>query len=181
MGKIIGIVAVSPEGIIAINNKMPWNVSEDLKYFKQTTLNSVVIMGRVTWETLGKRCLPNRVNYVISKLGNYNLIADTGGQVFTSIDSAINEAQLKYPEKDIFIIGGASLYKQTLHIMDEVYITIINDENVNHCLGDHKYLEGYPNNIDDMFIKIESRVGSYATYQKYKRRIINKINPTRFF
>ena len=141
MGKIIGIVAVSPEGIIAINNKMPWDVSEDLKYFKRTTHDSVVIMGRITWDSINRSCLPNRINYVISKLGNYSLVANTAAQVFTDIDFAINEAQLRYPEKDIFIIGGASLYKQTLHIMDELYISIINEENVNYCSGDRKYLE----------------------------------------
>ena len=67
MGKIIGIVAVSPEGIIAIDNKMPWDVSEDLKYFKRTTHDSVVIMGRITWDSLNRTCLSNRINYVISK------------------------------------------------------------------------------------------------------------------
>lgn len=181
MGKIIGIVAVSPEGIIAIDNKMPWDVSEDLKYFKRTTQDSVVIMGRITWDSLNRTCLSNRINYVISKLNSYGLVVNTSAQVFTDIDFAINEAQLKYPEKDIFIIGGASLYKQTLHIMDELYISIINKENVNYCLGDRKYLEGYPNKIYDMFIEISSHIGSYATYQKYKRRTTNKINPTRLF
>lgn len=181
MSKIIGIVAVSPEGIIAINDKMPWHCPEDLKYFKQHTLNQVVIMGRITWETLGKNCLPNRINYVISKTGNYSLIANSSAIVFSDISDAITSAQLRFPDKDIFIIGGASIYQQTMNRMDEFYLTIIHRQGVQYTEGEKKYLKGYPFNIYNLFVEESKYIGTDATYKKYKRRVTNKINSTRLF
>lgn len=181
MPKLIGIVAVSPEGYIAINDKMPWNVSEDLKYFKSTTLNNVVIMGRVTWETLNKQSLPNRINYIVSNTASFNLISSTNATVFCDINRAIEQANLSYPEKDIFIIGGASIYKQTMPIWDELYLTIINKELVNYIDGPIKTLDNYPGILNKLFIETDSKTTQYATYKKYKRKITDSINSKRFF
>lgn len=180
MSKIIGIAAVSPEGIIAINGKMPWSCSEDLQYFKDCTSNEVVIMGRGTWDSLDRKCLPGRINYVVSNLGNFSLIANTSAIVFNNIENAIKEAQLRYPEKKIFIIGGASIYKQTMSIMDEFFLSIIHKKEVIYSEGERKYLEGYPNKLYDFFIEESRYIGIHATYEKYTRRINTKINPARF-
>lgn len=181
MSKLIGIVAISPEGYIAINDEMPWNVPEDLRYFKSMTLNNVVIMGRLTWETLNKQSLPNRINYVVSSNATFNLISGTNAIVFYELNRAIEQARLSFPEKDIFIIGGASIYKQTMPIWDELYLTIINKELVRYKEGTIKTLENYPDSIDKLFIQTDSKTTQYATYKKYKRRITDSINSKRFF
>jgi len=177
--KIIAIVAINEDGIIGCNNSIPWNVSEDLKHFKQLTTNNVVIMGRNTWESLGKKCLPNRINYVISKTGTFNLIENTHACVFTDIFYAIESAQLKYPTKDIFIIGGGSIYKQTLNIWDELYLTIINKEEVIKIEGDIVKLDEYPASINNLFSEVNSYATKCATYKKYQRKVIIKVNKKR--
>lgn len=166
------IVAVSPEGIIAIDGKMPWNVSEDLQRFKRITINSVVIMGRKTFESIGQRPLPNRINFIISRKESKE-IEDTTW--FNSIDSAISEAQLLYPEKDIYIMGGASLYSQTLPICDELELTIIKREYVNYKEGERLYLKEFPSIIDRLFKERTAAFTDYATYKNYTRRTTNKI------
>lgn len=170
MNKIIAVVAVASNGLIGINNKMPWKVSEDLQHFKVLTLNNTVIMGRNTWESLNKRCLPNRINYVVSKQGNFNLISNTCATCFSDINYAISESNLKYPSNNVFIMGGGSIYKQTLPIWDELYLTIINEDQIIYSEGHRTYLEDYPNKINKYFIEESSIKTAYATYKKYTRR-----------
>jgi len=156
--------------VLAIDGKMPWNVPEDLRRFQRLTMNNTVIMGRKTWESLGKKCLPHRINYVVSRHNKEFLPEETRVEWFTHIDYAINESQLQYPDKDIYIIGGASVYKQTLPICDELELTIIEESEVNREGKEVLYLKEYPNTIDTLFT-LESKVKTpYATYKKYKRR-----------
>jgi dihydrofolate reductase len=172
MNKIIAVVAVGPDGLIGINNRMPWCVSEDLQRFKALTLNHTVIMGRHTWESLNMQCLPNRINYVLSKNGNFDLVSNSCITCFSDISYAISESNLKYPNNNVFIIGGANIYKQTLPIWDELYLSIINKNQVNYIEGKRIYLEDYPNIINKYFIEISSTKTEYATYKKYTRRVI---------
>jgi len=110
------IVAVAQNGVIGINNTLPWRLPEDLKRFKALTSGHPIIMGRKTFESLG-RPLPNRRNIVISR--NPDCVF-AGAEVFASIEDAI--AACKDAEK-AFVIGGGEIYRQALALVDELQIT----------------------------------------------------------
>lgn len=117
------IAAVSRNGVIGINNTIPWlgKYPSDLKRFKKITSGGTVIMGTKTWLSIGKP-LPKRHNYIISsKLYPENLEAS----VCNSVQSAINSSKFSYPESDIWIIGGASIYNQSMDLVDKIDLTII--------------------------------------------------------
>lgn len=181
MSKIIAIAAVTVDGILAIDGKMPWHCSEDLRRFQRLTLNNVVIMGRRTWESLGRKALPNRENFIVSRNTDkpYSLVVGTTAACYTHIDYAINDAQLKYPDKDIYIMGGASVYTQTLPLCDELELTIIEESEVNREGKDKLYLKEYPKTIDALFELDHKFKTPYATYKKYKRRTTYKRNKDR--
>lgn len=169
-GKLKAIVACSPEGIIAINGQMPWHVSEDLQRFKRKTINNVVIYGRKTFESLGRRCLPDRENFVVSRSAKPATILETCAMLYLDIDVAISDAKLKFPDKDIWICGGASVYRQMLPIVDELELTIIKRHEVNYQEGEVLYLPGYKDKILDFFkLKTEYETESCIN-QTYIRR-----------
>ena len=122
------ITAVSQNNVIGLNNKLPWHIPEDLKYFFKTTKNKALIMGRKTFESLGK-ALPNRLNVVLTK--NRDFKAE-GAVILPSFDKALNYCRqddiLKKYGEEIFITGGGEIYKQTLPLMDRLYITRIHKE-----------------------------------------------------
>lgn len=181
VSKIKLIVAITEDGIMAVNGNMPWHVKEDLRKFKSLTFGQVVIYGSKTWRSLPNNFLPHRSNFVISKsLSNKNVNNDSIN-IYNDITSAINDAQLLYPMKDIWIIGGASIYQQTLPIVDEVYITIINSHEVKSFDIDEDnvlFFPNYPRCIEELFKLDKESVTQYATYQKYKRKVINPSNST---
>ena len=116
------IVAVDEQNGIGKNNELLANIPEDMKHFREVTKDSIVIMGRKTFESLKVKPLPNRVNIVISRS-----FAHEGVLVCDSIESAIKKAkEISLAEdKNIFIIGGASVYEATLPLVDRLYITRI--------------------------------------------------------
>jgi len=126
------IVATSKEGIIAVDDKIPWKCSSDLKYFRETTLDSIVIMGRKTWDSIGNKCLNNRINVVISK-NIQDIYIDENSVIpyrANSIESACEIAnKLYYLNLDTFIIGGETIYNQFLQkkIVDKIYLSVISD------------------------------------------------------
>lgn len=107
------------------DNKLLWHLPEDLKYFKQTTLGHAVIMGRKTYESIGKP-LPSRTNVVVTRTPTYK--AD-GCKVVESLDAALAYARaLTNPgAPELFIIGGADIYAQALPHTDRLYLTLIDD------------------------------------------------------
>jgi len=114
------IVAIASNGIIGCTNEdgkgaLPWHLSEDMKHFKETTNGHPIIMGRKTWESLG-RPLPNRRNMVISRQAGYTA---TGAEVFASLPAAITAIG----DAPAFIIGGAELYRQALPLSGQLIIT----------------------------------------------------------
>src|SRR3989338_8906137 len=114
------IVAMTKNRTIGKNNQIPWHLSEDLKNFKRLTTGNTVIMGRKTFDSIGKP-LPNRENIVISRQS----YPETMGVKFVqSVDQALAQAS----KGKIFIIGGASIYLETAHLIDGVYLTRI-DQN----------------------------------------------------
>lgn len=117
------IVACSDNWVIGDDNKLLWFLPEDLKRFKKLTILHPVIMGRLTWESIPEKYRPlvGRTNIVISSNKEYK---PKGAIVVLSINDAIKKA-LEYDKKEIFIIGGSSIYKQTLDIINKIYLTKI--------------------------------------------------------
>ncbi len=116
--KVKLIVALGKQNQIGLKGSMPWHLPEDLKNFKKTTLDNIVIMGRKTFESIGKP-LPKRINFVItSNPGNIN---EYEVCLFPSLKKALEKAQKM--QKEIYIIGGASIYNQALDLIDEMIIT----------------------------------------------------------
>ncbi len=119
------IAAVAKNNCIGKNNQLPWNIPEDLQHFQKLTTGKTVLMGRKTFESifnyLGKP-LPKRKNLVITS--NANFLAPQGVEIFPNIKMALDN----YKNEDIFIIGGATIYEQTIKLADTLYITHIDKE-----------------------------------------------------
>ena len=115
------IAAIDPKGVIGRDNKLPWEIPDDMKHFRNATRNSVVIMGRKTWESIG-RPLPGRVNIVVTshEISNRDII------VRRSLRDAIGKA--KSYNKEIYIIGGATLYKEALGVADRLILSHVKKE-----------------------------------------------------
>ncbi len=119
--KISLICAMDKNRLIGNNNQLPWHLPADLLLFKQTTLGKPVIMGRKTFDSIGK-ALPGRQNIVITRSTNWKAEdVDVAG----SIDEALGLAS---PAKEAMLIGGASLYEQTLDRASCLYLTLIDHE-----------------------------------------------------
>jgi len=117
------IVAIDKNRGIGKDNKLLCHLSNDLKRFKKITTGRTIVMGSTTYESIG-RPLPNRINIVVTFNPDYKA---EGCLVFNSLDLAIAEAK-KIEAEEVFITGGASIYKQTIDIVDRLYITLIDAE-----------------------------------------------------
>ncbi len=115
------IAAVAQNRVIGIENRLPWKLPEDLAHFKELTLGHPILMGRKTFESLG-RPLPGRRNIVITRNADY---PPAGCEIAASIPKAI---ALCAEAKEIFFIGGAELYKQVLPLVDRLYLTEVQIE-----------------------------------------------------
>lgn len=143
---------------IGFEGKLPWKIKEDLNYFRSMTENSVVIMGRKTWDSF-KSPLPNRTNVVISR--NPNMTLDSSVLLFNSVSSAIEY----YKDKKIFIIGGAEIYKEALKYANTIFLTKIDftfqaDTYMpyfdNDFTVDHSYtISNFSNGLSFHFLKFE--------------------------
>lgn len=125
------IVAHDRNRVIGYENKMPWHLPGDLQYFKEMTMAKPIIMGRKTFESIG-RPLPGRRNIVITRNTAYS--AD-GIEVVGSLDEAL---QLAGDVPEIMIIGGAQIFEQAMPIADKLYITLIN-----HAFTGDTYFPSY--------------------------------------
>lgn len=114
------IVAASENQVIGIDNKLPWHMPADLKYFKSHTLGKPIIMGRKTFESVGKP-LPGRHNIVITRQPDYE---QEGVFVVPSIEAAIDKART-FEGSELFITGGTEIFKQALPLVQRVYLTRI--------------------------------------------------------
>lgn len=115
------IVACGRNGVIGFNNQMPWHLPRDLKFFKEKTLNQTVIMGRKTYESIGK-ALPQRNNIILSR---QNLSVPNAEVIYSREEALIRAESF---QTDIFIIGGAEIYRQFLSLADVVFKTEIQAE-----------------------------------------------------
>ena len=118
------VVAVSENGVIGHKNKMPWHLSADLKHFSQLTKGNAIVMGRKTFESIGKP-LSKRRNFIITRDKDYKI--PDRCETVASLDEAINQL---YNEEEVFIIGGRLLYEEAmeLNMVELIYLTRV------HCV-----------------------------------------------
>lgn len=123
------IASMDKNGLIGNSQGLPWHISDELKFFKRTTFDQVVIMGRNTWESLPTKPLARRVNVVVS-----TTMADPKTydklKVVSSVEAAIGWAEWQFYNKELFIIGGAKLYKAALdaRLVDRLIISHVKGE-----------------------------------------------------
>jgi dihydrofolate reductase len=121
--KVSIIVSMSRNNVIGKDGNLPWNIPEDLKWFKRKTTGHSIIMGRKTFESIG-RVLPSRKNIIISRRSNFEV---QGADIFYSIEDALNELRDR-GEDEVFIIGGAQIFEVSLPYTDRIYLTLIHGE-----------------------------------------------------
>jgi dihydrofolate reductase len=121
MQNISLIVAMNQSHVIGIDNNLPWHIPEDLKFFKQITTGKPIIMGRKTFESIG-RVLPNRTNIIITRNKNFMVpgIINVG-----SLQEALN---ISKTAPEVFIIGGGEIFKLAMELANKIYITIVDIE-----------------------------------------------------
>jgi dihydrofolate reductase len=112
-----------------------------MKWFKECTQGHIVVMGRKTWESIGSKKLPNRINIVITRS---NIEGDPDGVYYGDMVKLLQMIKLEYSDLKTWIIGGADIYKQSLHLCDQIYTTHIKgDYNCDAFVPMNEYLSGY--------------------------------------
>jgi dihydrofolate reductase len=140
------IVCLSSDGGIGKNGKLLFSKKEvplDMEFFKKTTENSVVILGRITWMGLFKKPLPGRDCIIVSKELQQRELPD-GSFVFPNIGAAFSFATQRFPGKKIFFMGGVEIYHQGFHYCDKIYVTEVAEKREADV-----YVQ-LPNNIEEI-------------------------------
>jgi len=157
------IVAMANNQVIGKDNALPWHYPEDLRYFKEVTLNKTVIMGSKTYDSILtslKKPLPNRHHVILTRKGeNY-----PGVETYASVDELLKVYQTK--DEEVFVIGGASVYEQFLPFVNRLYITHINQT----YEGDTYF----PPIDKEAFVLVSERVSGELTFSIYERREDNE-------
>lgn len=117
------LVAMDQNRLIGRNNQLPWHLPEDLRYFKKTTMGHTIVMGRKTFESIGKP-LPGRENMVMSRNRNFQ----PEGCVVIHSWEPVMERNSRNPDQEIFVIGGQRLFEQAIAFADRMYITEIDEQ-----------------------------------------------------
>ena len=129
---------------IGINNSIPWHIKEDLEFFKKTTLNHPIIMGRKTFESIGKP-LKNRKNIIITRNKNYK-VEDSSVEVYNDVNEILN----RYNNQDVFVIGGKQIYLLFNNHADKLLVSRLpNSYNCDTFMNDFNYSNFYINNVQD--------------------------------
>lgn len=119
--KLSLIVAMSENRVIGVDNRLPWHIPEDLKRFKKITSGHPILMGRKTFESIG-RVLPNRTNIIISRNREYRV---EGAFVCHSLQEGIEFASKAPGSDEVFVIGGGEIFKEALPKADRIYLTTV--------------------------------------------------------
>lgn len=125
--KLVHVVAVARNGVIGRDGGLPWHLSDDLKYFKAVTMGKPMIMGRKTWQSIG-RPLPGRLNIVVTRDPGFQA---EGAVVCPTVEEAVavaRDAALASGVEEIAIIGGAQIYAQTIDATSRIYLTEVHAE-----------------------------------------------------
>jgi dihydrofolate reductase len=112
------IVAVAQNGVIGRGNELPWHIPEDFSWFKRHTDGHPIIMGRKTFESIG-RILPGRINVIVTRQRDYTV---PGARIFHSLDEVLTRLE-EEGHDEIFIIGGGQLFKESMKRVDRIYLT----------------------------------------------------------
>jgi len=153
---LAAIVAHDPQLVIGKEGKLPWHYSEDLKYFKRTTMGHPIIMGRKVFEGLSEKPLPGRENIVLSRSKSYEHVL-----TFSSFDKALDHVE---EEEIVFLIGGGEIYKQFLFRVDKLYVTEIHQA----YEGDTFFPE-YRDKIGTVWKEIKREDKSHLSFVIYER------------
>ena len=154
------IWAQDKNGGIGKNGKLPWHISKDLKNFKKITLNSTIIMGRKTWESLPFKPLPNRRNIILSNKDR------TDAEVYNNIKDCIQALKLDRV-KNLFVIGGRSVFESFYSKASILHLTMINIE----TKGIDTFFPISMNQIEKDFNEAEKKVLNENTiYTKWRRK-----------
>lgn len=157
--QIIIIAAMAQNRVIGYKNTIPWQIKGEQKLFKEHTLGHTVVMGRKTFESIGKPLI-GRKNVIISTQGK-EIVNTDGAIIVSNLQDALEVCK---NDDKVFIIGGANVYKQTINIADYVYLTILKRE----VIGDSFFPE-----LDENFILISSekiQLSEEVTFSIYKPR-----------
>lgn len=152
------IVAHDKNRGIGIKNELPWNVPADLKRFKDLTTGHTVIMGRRTYQSIGKP-LPNRHNIVMTGDYGYNLAKGCG--VINNIPQ-LHAYIVANPDEEIFIIGGSMIYRELFDLADRLYVTVIN--------GSYVCDTFFPKFNEDDFTLVDKEEVDECTFLTYERK-----------
>ena len=155
------IWAQDQNGGIGENGRLPWHISEDLKKFKELTLNSTIVMGRKTWESLPIKPLPKRKNIILSSE------KQSSGITYHSLKECLAKISITN-EKKIFVIGGRSIYKLFFNLADVLHITFINikNDNVNEFFP--LSLDIIKTNFKQLDSQILNKTATYTYWEKIK-------------
>lgn len=115
------VIATSLNNAIGKNNQLLWHLPADLKFFKNTTMGGPIVMGRKTFQSIGK-ALPGRKNVVITRDVSFNSDKKFDITVVSSVDQAMKNLK---SEENVYIIGGGEIYKQSMHLVDVIYRTLV--------------------------------------------------------
>lgn len=122
------IAAMAKNGVIGINGVLPWNIPEDMAFFRNITKEQIVIMGRKTFEGIGF-ALPDRYNIIVShNISQSSEILTFAKNLEKALDTAREYANMQKNDMEIFICGGQSIYEQGLEYADRIYLTELDDE-----------------------------------------------------
>lgn len=160
------VAAMSQNRVIGTQNTLPWNIPEDLKFFRETTKGHIMIMGRKTFDSIGAKPLPQRFHIVITRQdlqSTHPLV-----RYVKTLDEALEVARPLTAQwgEEVFIVGGGEIYRQSMEVTDKIYLTLI-----------HKHFEGdtlYPEISSDKFQltaktdKTDPIPFSFLTYEKKK-------------
>ena len=160
------VACTDKENVIGKDNKLPWNLPEDLQHFKEITMGKTIVMGRKTFESLPK-VLPGRHHIVLTRNQKYKVNNPNVEVVTGNINNIFKK--MKYSEDEYFIIGGAEIYKIGIKFADKIYLTRIYE----HIEGD-----AYFPTINDKYWNISSmsqiivskQTGLIFSYEEYCRR-----------
>ena len=147
------IVAFNKDGLIGVNNDLPWHLKDDLKRFQKLTKNNIVVMGRKTYDSLPKKPLPNRINVIITR--NPKQYEEKENLYFIELDKSLSFLKNLECEKkcETFIIGGNSIYKYFLEHIDIFHFTLVDFKInlINYKQG--TYFTYFPLSIESIFAK----------------------------
>lgn len=162
------IAAMTYDGLIGVNNRLPWHVPSDLKRFKELTTGNIVIMGRKTYESISPP-LRNRTVVVVTKHPDYAVV---NGYSTRNISKTIN----RYRNDNIFIIGGGEIYEQTLDLADRLYITIIKQDIKLKKSDAPVYFPAYNPKDWGLYYHEQSDISDYIIWNRIKEDLTNQVN-----